>query len=123
MFTCYNVKCMVEHMTNEKLQKFINEFREANSKLIELEQRFAHLQQLTQQIDEERANLRLAAQNLIGRTEVLAEIIPDEDRQRIIDELKSKLDSQGPTQQSISPDNATSEGGNTTAVDSKSLSE
>ena len=83
---------MVETMTEEKMQKFVQEFRDANSQLLELEQRFAQLQQLAQQIEEERANLKLMAQNLIGRTEVLAEIIPEDERQKILDELRAELE-------------------------------
>lgn len=83
---------MVETMTEEKMQKFIQEFRDTNSQLLELEQRFAQLQQLAQQIEEERANLKLMAQNLIGRTEVLAEIIPEDERQKILDELRAELE-------------------------------
>jgi len=83
------------------MDKLIEDFRTANVELVKVQQRFEQLQNVLQQVEQERAQLRLQAQYLTGRLETLAGIIPEETRQEVIEALQLEMQQAAAAQQAV----------------------
>ena len=73
----------------EKLKEI---FAATNKELLAIEQRFEQLSQLARQIEQEQSQLRLKAQHLAGQLEVLRQVLPEEEQQKIIEDLRKELE-------------------------------
>ena len=84
-------------MAQVDMEKQQTRFREVTAELMQIEQRFQQLVQLAQQIEAEQGQLRLKGQHLSGMLEVLRELIPQEDQERIVAEVRNEVMAQQQT--------------------------
>lgn len=81
-------------MSQLDMKKQIKKFREITGELMSIEQRFQQLVQLAQQLEAEQTQLKFKAQHLSGMLEVLRELIPEGEQEKIIADVRKELEAQ-----------------------------